>query len=103
MLAYELDGDKIIANSYIPESFNKSIIYFIMLYNTKRLDLCDEFFYYNELKEYNNNKSINIEKIKNSMQNKLDKNISFEEFDSKLLDDYIKIYRAIFRDVGNKI
>ncbi len=49
IMPYEYDNDdRIIANTYVPYSFNKSILFFILLYMNLDISIAQNFFYYNE-------------------------------------------------------
>jgi hypothetical protein len=112
IMPYEFDSNRrIIANTYIADSFNKSLIYLLELYRNLDIKLCEKVFEYIELKSDNyslkESKIIAIQEyIKGVKSNKY---ISFEDFLFGFFDvfeednrfrgllDYIQTYKMLFR------
>jgi len=109
IMPYMFDSQRrVIANTYIADSFNKSIIYFLELYRTLDIELCKIFFRYNEIKT--DTYGAKEEKIKmiQSYIKKIDKKIEFKDFVQGVfelfsdthefdgLSDYRKTYELLF-------
>lgn len=103
ILPYEYDENRFVANCYIPDSFNKSILLFILMYKDKSTKFCHEFYYCNniskDISDYRN-----VDKLENYIKNcKEDitfKKFVFDIFDlykDKNISEYIKTYEKLFQ------
>jgi hypothetical protein len=97
ILPYEFDKQRIIANTYIADSFYKSLLFFILFYMKKDLKFCKDFFYYHDIYDYSE-----VDKLKEYIINI--KNVEFEEFVFDILrrfnvknqEDYLLTYSKLF-------
>ncbi|GAB6161049.1 hypothetical protein JCM12298_02080 [Desulfothermus naphthae] len=100
IMPYEFDENRFIANTYVADSFNKSLLILILLYMKKDEKWCKDFFYCHDVYNYNK-KDLNV--LKSYIRNL--KNITFEDLVFEILDkfkikhqkDYLLTYSKVFK------
>jgi len=99
IMPYEFDENRFIANTYVADSFNRSLLILILFYMKKDERWCKDFFHYHGVYDYSE-KEFNL--LKSYIRNI--KNITFEDFVFEILDkfkikhqkDYLLTYSKLF-------